>query len=306
MPLLTVVGNPGLHHNFLRYGLDHCSTLTPEISQLPFTNTGTSHAEIKYSGKFDLIQGRLVNDQDQGPFVLCVGDDDLYYERASNSREGDRNNDIKQYKNFKNWQPWNEGWVEKIHKEYKIEEDKIIPKFILRECIKITYLDIKNRGLTLHNKALMDSVKNTKTDNYFFPVSSFFTLENFINELSKLDEKYNLSLDLEKVPYFYNIFLDKNEILQSHPIVYKILEAINNKENMQIPELDVFQEGYIYAQLEKANDFVIMPMVEKFYTNTQEINEYLQYYPEYHKRVNPNLPTFKGKPNPFHLANFKK
>ena len=83
-------------------------------------------------------------------------------------------------------------------------------------------------------------------------------------------------------------------------------EAIKNKEDMEIPELDVFQEGYIYAQLEKANDFVIMPMVEKFYTNTREINEYLQYYPEYHKRVNPNLPIFKGKPNPFHLANLRK
>ena len=305
-PLLTVVGQPGLHHNFLRYTLDHCSALTPEITQLPFKHTGTSHVELEYSGKFDRIQGRPVHTQDQGPFVLCVADDILYYERASVSREGDRNNDLKQFKNFKNWQPWNNHYVDTITKNYKIEEDKPIPKFILRDSIKQSYLDLKNNGLLLHNNTLVNSVKNTNTDNYFFPVSSFFSQKKFINELSKLDVKYNLSLDLEKVPHVYDSFLERNQILQSHFVVDKILTAIKNRENIEIPELDVFQEGYIYAKLEETNDFIIMPMIEAFYKNTQEINEYLQYYPEHYKAMNPNLPTFNEIPNPFHLWNLKK
>jgi hypothetical protein len=238
--------------------------------------------------------------------VLCVADDILYYERASVSREGDRNNDLKQFKNFKNWQPWNNHYVDTITKNYKIEEDKPIPKFILRDSIKQSYLDLKNNGLLLHNNTLVNSVKNTNTDNYFFPVSSFFSQKKFINELSKLDVKYNLSLDLEKVPHVYDSFLERNQILQSHFVVDKILTAIKNRENIEIPELDVFQEGYIYAKLEETNDFIIMPMIEAFYKNTQEINEYLQYYPEHYKAMNPNLPTFNEIPNPFHLWNLKK
>ena len=298
-----------MHHNFLRYVLDSCSALTPEISQLPFTNTGTSHMELNYSDVFKVIgpkPDKRICDTEQGPFILCVADDPLYYERASMSREGDKNNDLAQSDNFINWQSWNKHYVDGIVDNYKLEKNKPIPKFILRDSVKQSYLDLKNNGLVLKNKTLVDSVKSTKTDNYFFPVSSFFTCEKFINELSKLDVKYNLSLDLGKVPYIHDLFLKKNPILQTHFVVEKILTAIKNNENMEIPELDVFQEGYIYAKLEETNDFVLMPMIEAFFKNTQEIIEYLQYYPRHYKAMNPNLPTFNGIPNPFHLWNLKK
>lgn len=301
MLLLTIVGQPGLHHNFLRYILESCSELTPEIKRLPFTSTGTSHMQLDYSGKFDKIQGRPVCDTDKGPFVLCVADDILYFERASISREGDRNNDLKKIENFKNWQQWNKHYVDKIQKDYKINQNQNIPKFILRDSVKNSYLDLKNKGLVLENQKLIDSVRNTKTDNYFFPVSSFFSLEKFVNELTKLDVKYKLNLKFDKIPYIYNNFLQRNKILQSHFIVDKILKAVQNKKNIEIPDLDVYQEAYIYAKLEQTNDFIIMPMTENFFTNTKEIIEYLQFYPQHYKAMNPNLPTFNGIPNPFFL-----
>ena len=306
MHLLTVVGQPGLHHNFLRYILDYNSRLTPVLEGSPFKDTGTSHADINYSGSFKIIQGRGVEQDDTGPFVICVADDLHYFERASISREGDRNNDLLDHANFKNWQPWNSHYTESIIKQYKIHKDDVIPKFILRDSIKQSYLDINNKGFYIENKSKIESVKRTSFDNYYFPVSAFFTLEKFIKELGKLDVKYNLQLDLDSVVPKYREFARKNRILNTHSIVYEILYAIDNKTKIQIPELDVFQEGYIYAVLEQKNDFVLMPMVNRFFSDTHEIIDYLKYYPNYYKAMNPNLPTFNGMPNPYYLAKLKK
>lgn len=309
MSLLTIIMQPGMHHNFLRYVLDSCSRITPLLSELPFIETGTSHKKLNYSGKFEVLESdhnRPIREQGKGPFILCVADDILYFERISISREGDRNNDVTKSHNFINWQPWNKHYVDAIIEDYKLEKNKPIPKFILRDSIKKSYLDPENKGSFLQNKKLVDSVNNTDTDNYFFPVSSFFTLEKFVKELTKLDNKYNLQLDFENIPQIYSQFAERNEILKNHFVVDEIITAIKNKENMKIPDLDVFQEGYIYAELEKSNDFILMPMINNFYTNTREIIEYLQHYPDHYKAMNPNLPTFNNIPNPFYLWNLKK
>ena len=298
-----------MHHNFLRYVLDSCSRITPLLSELPFIETGTSHKKLNYSGKFEVLESdhnRPIREQGKGPFILCVADDILYIERISISREGDRNNDLTKSHNFINWQPWNKHYVDAIIEDYKLEKNKPIPKFILRDSIKKSYLDPENKGSFLQNKKLVDSVNNTDTDNYFFPISSFFTLEKFVKELTKLDNKYNLQLDFEIIPQIYSQFAERNEILKNHFVVDEIITAIKNKENMKIPDLDVFQEGYIYAELEKSNDFILMPMINNFYTNTREIIEYLQHYPDHYKAMNPNLPTFNNIPNPFYLWNLKK
>lgn len=309
MSLLTIIMQPGMHHNFLRYVLDSCSRITPLLSELPFIETGTSHKKLNYSGKFEVLESdhnRPIREQGKGPFILCVADDILYFERISISREGDRNNDLTKSHNFINWQLWNKHYVDAIIEDYKLEKNKPIPKFILRDSIKKSYLDPENKGSFLQNKKLVDSVNNTDTDNYFFPVSSFFTLEKFVKELTKLDNKYNLQLDFENIPQIYSQFAERNEILKNHFVVDEIITAIKNKENMKIPDLDVFQEGYIYAELEKSNDFILMPMINNFYTNTREIIEYLQHYPDHYKAMNPNLPTFNNIPNPFYLWNLKK
>ena len=309
MPLLTIIMQPGMHHNFLRYVLDSCSRITPLLTELPFEPWGTSHKKLNYSGKFEVLEPDLnqpIRDQGQGPWVLVVADDLLYFERAGMSRTGDRNNDLTKSHNFSNWQPWNKQYVDAIIEDYKLEKNKPIPKFILRDSIKKSYLDPENKGFFWHNQKLVDSMNNTDTDNYFFPVSSFFTLEKFIKELTKLDNKYHLQLDFENVPQIYSQFAEMNKILKNHFVVDEIITSIKNKENMQIPDLDVFQEGYIYAELEKSNDFILMPMINNFYTNTQEIIEYLQHYPNHYKAMNPNLPTFNNIPNPFYLWNSKK
>ena len=42
-----------------------------------------------------------------------------------------------------------------------------------------------------------------------------------------------------------------------------------------------------------------MPLVDQFFQDTQQIIDYVTYYPQHYKSMNPNLPVFGGKPNPF-------
>ena len=49
-----------------------------------------------------------------------------------------------------------------------------------------------------------------------------------------------------------------------------------------------------------------MPNIDPFFSNTQQIVDFIQYYPEHYKAMNPNLPTFNNIPNPFYLWNLKK
>ena len=154
-PLLTVIGQPGLHHNFLRYIIDRTSGLSPDIEQLPFMNTGTSHSmDVKYSDLFKVIQSRPVDSSDHGPFVCMDGDDILYWHRASLYRVDDKDVDLRNYENFANWQEWNNHHVEKIKSDYKISEIDVIPKFILRDSFKKGFLDLKKNGLYLDQQRL--------------------------------------------------------------------------------------------------------------------------------------------------------
>ena len=102
------------------------------------------------------------------------------------------------------------------------------------------------------------------------------------------------------------MFYERNKILQTHNIVQEILDAVRKETQIQIPKLDVIQEAYIYAKLEKENDFITMPLTETFFQSTGDIISYLKYFPEHYKAINPNLPTFNGYPNPYYLAKLKK
>ena len=308
-PLLTVIGQPGLHHNFLRYIIDRTSGLSPDIEQLPFMNTGTSHSmDVKYSDLFKVIQSRPVDSSDHGPFVCMDGDDILYWHRASLSRVDDKDVDLRNYENFANWQKWNNHHVEKIKSDYKISEIDVIPKFILRDSFKKGFLDLKKNGLYLENIEKIDSCKNGSgsTKTYLFPVTAFFSEQSFLKQLADLSKAFDLKMDLSNMPAVYKMFYENNKILQTHTLPHKVLNAVKDHKYTNIPKLDIIQEAYIYAILEKETDFINMPLVDNFFENTGEIINYIKYFPEHYKAMNPNLPTFNGIPNPYYLAKLKK
>ena len=80
-----------------------------------------------------------------------------------------------------------------------------------------------------------------------------------------------------------------------------MLNAVHQHKNIPVPQLDIIQQAYVYAQLEKEYDFITMPMTNSFFGTTKDILDYIKLYPEHYKAMNPNLPKFKGIDNPFFL-----
>lgn len=302
--MITIFSSgPGLHHNFLRFTLDYLSMKTPEIKKFPFDRCGNSHniEDIVFSNEFDIIMGQDTVDKNIESCISFEPDDLLYYERAGLSREHSRNNDLYNLENFNTWQPWNKDYVEKIYEFYKIDKNDKIPKFIIRDSIKKGYLNPTNTGLYKETQNIINQIKELPS--YFIvPVTSFFSLDSYKNILEKINQKFDLELDFNKLPKLYKLFYKKNYILQTHNVVFEIIEAVKKKQlNIDIPKLDVFQEGYLYAEFEKNNDFITMPLVDNFFKDTTEIINYIKYYPEHYKAMNPNLPTYNNIDNPFFL-----
>ena len=145
-----------------------------------------------------------------------------------------------------------------------------------------------------------ENIKDTN-DLYFFEVNKFFSLQSITEELKIIDKRFNLNLDLNDLEYVHTEFMKRNKILNTHQRTEQVLDAVSNNKIIEIPELDILQQAYVYAKLEENNHFITMPMTETFFANTQQIIDYINYYPEHYKAMNPNLPMFNNIPNPFFL-----
>ena len=302
--LHIISSGPGLHHNFLRFTLDYLDKDTPHIDKFPFDYSGASHNVIKYSKKYILPKTSITLEPSIKNCVGIEADDLLYFERVSFAREGSANIDIKNLNNFDTWHHWNNDTIKEIREFYNIQDIDKLPNFIVRDFYKMSYLDPVNKGLYRYNQGIIQQVR--ERDCKIIPVSSFFTYDAYEKCLRDIANKFQLNLDYALLPVLYQEFYERNTQLQEHHIVQEILDSVEGKKIMAIPRLDVFQEAFIYAELEKQNDFIVMPLLNNFYQNTSEIIEYIKNYPEHYKAMNPNMPKYNGIPNPYHLAKLKK
>ena len=120
-------------------------------------------------------------------------------------------------------------------------------------------------------------------------------------ELQELDSKFDLDLNFENFDDIHEEFLKRNRILDTHRNTDTVLDAVKENRDVPVPPLDIIQQAYVYAELEKQYDFVTMPMTEDFFATTKEITDYANLYPEHYKAMNPNLPKFNNIDNPFFL-----
>ena len=304
---IYILNSSGCHGHYLTYLIDRLSIDTPSITELPFNNLGNSHLDLEYSGYarfLDVFQYQDKNLKESNIIKIIYPNDILYYERVAMSRAGDANGDLHNlHLDISFMEKYNKVFYEKIKKLYNVSSNRI-PKFILRDAYKLGFLDWANQGGVISSKKDIRWINNNLKDNnnlYFFEVNKFFSLESIRKELKIIDKLFSLNLNLEELEYVHTEFIKRNKILNTQQRTEQVLNAISNNRSIKIPELDILQQAYVYAILEKNNDFISMPMTETFFTDTQEIIDYINYYPEHYKAMNPNLPKFNNIPNPFFL-----
>jgi hypothetical protein len=310
--MIDIVFQGGTHGNFLRYFLDRFSSLTPEILEDPFTKNGTAHKTIQYSERFNRyhpnIDSPYFKNIDQQHILITVDNNDLLFlQRIIHKRAGDlgvdlTKNIIKFPAEYIKHYNVNTRFYELYNKE--IKETTEIPKYILRDFLKLCFLNPNKDGfIDKQNRCLKELPKKT----LFFPVGAFWDKNKFFKEINILNKKLDLKLILdEKSEDIFTTFQNNIEQLPTKFRCQEIVECLKNKKNYDLSQIDTVEQAYLSSYIEQNYQFITVPNTNYFFQNTKEILDWIEWYPQHYKAMNPNLPTFKGIPNPFHLWNKKK
>ncbi len=309
-PHIYIFNSAGCHGHYLTYLIDRLSKKTPPIKELPFNHLGNSHNKLAYSGfseffaDYTEIKEKVINLTGTNVVKILYSNDILYFERVAMNRANDAGRDVNNlHKDISFLKSYSKEFYDKIHELYSIDNDNV-PKWLLRDAFKMGFLDMERQGSVIELKRdikwLEDNLKKNNAIHYT-QVDVFFTTDTLKRELQDLDQKFALNLDFSELEKIHEDFMGRNKILQTHKNTQIVLDAISNKKDIAIPPLDIIQEAWVYAQLEKKYDFVIMPMTEDFFKTTKEIADYISLYPQHYKAMNPNLPKFNNIDNPFFL-----
>jgi len=309
-PHIYIFNSAGCHGHYLTYLIDRLSKKTPPIKELPFNHLGNSHNKLAYSGfseffaDYTEIKEKVINLTGTNVVKILYSNDILYFERVAMNRANDAGRDVNNlHKDISFLKSYSKEFYDKIHELYSIDNDNV-PKWLLRDAFKMGFLDMERQGSVIELKRdikwLEDNLKKNNAIHYT-QVDVFFTTDTLKRELQDLDQKFALNLDFSELEKIHEDFMGRNKILQTHKNTQIVLDAISNKKDIAIPPLDIIQEAWVYAQLEKKYDFVIMPMTEDFFKTTKEIVDYITLYPQHYKAMNPNLPKFNNIDNPFFL-----
>ena len=305
---IYVFNSAGCHGHYLTYLIDRLSIRTPKIEQLPFNNIGNSHNSVNYSGFVKFIDSseyeKLKSLKDTNIIKILYSNDILYYERVAMARAADTNRDINNiHKDISFLKSYNKEFYNKIHTLYSIENDSV-PKWLLCDAYKLGFLDWHKQGSVVNSRQDIKWIENNLVEDntvHYTQVGIFLAHRKLKRELQELDSAFGLELSFKNFDSIHEEFLSKNKILQTHGNTKLVLDAVKENRDISVPPLDIIQQAYVYAELEKQFDFITMPMTESFFATTKEITDYVNLYPHHYKAMNPNLPKFNNIDNPFFL-----
>ena len=301
--LLNIVFQVGTFGHFLKYFLERFSKNTPVMEQYPFTDIGTSHSirDEDFSGLIQRYHPSFINDNKGNtnlPICLITpstGKHYLFLKKAHWFRVGDekiRPDDL--WKKAIGEMPERlKEYVEEIRKLYNIKETahySWIPKFIVRDWYKLEFLqDIEDT----YNYQWFDTFKThpfwEEQKMFHLDLETFFDWNTFLENITELNDMFDLALDFDQQAEMKGIFdkgLSLDTIRQECNLAKDVL---SNQSDLRLNQLDVATEAFIYAEIEKANPDIQMPLTNRFFRDAEEIRQFLEHFPNWYRRKNPNL-----------------
>tara|TARA_Y100000748_G_scaffold223575_1_gene188198 strand:+ start:2524 stop:3447 length:924 start_codon:yes stop_codon:yes gene_type:complete len=304
--LVNIAFQGGTHGNFLRFFIDKFSALTPNIQGSPFSDNNTAHKTLNYSSLINRyhpnISAPYFSHTGEPHILITVEKDDiLFLERWATYRAGDYKINISE-ENIKIHSTFATNWKDTFLKFYNIDiTTTSVPRFIMRDFYKLGFIDPDSNGYIKYDKELR---KHMPHNTFCFPVSCFWNQALFIEKILELNNKFNLKISLRDMTQ-HTSFLHKLNIY-TRDRANQVIQAIQNKADIDISNLDTAEQAFISAWLEQNYVYILTPQINNFFQSTGEILEWLQKYPQHYKAMNPNLPKFNNIDNPFYLWNQKK
>ena len=242
--IVNIAFQGGTHGHFLRFALDKYSSLTKTLEGMPFTDNGTSHNDDACSKEMVEYHPEKEGQDcfkniDEPHILITVEESDLLtLERSVTVRAGDLKVDtaedvIKLSDRFLEHFPW----ADTFRKYYDIDitQTKQIPKCLMRDFFKLSFLDTANNGFIVRDRHWrMHKPANT----FEFPVSDFWDKEKFIKRLQEVDQIFSLQLDLTDIS-MHDEFIRRMPVLQTRHRAEMIIDCIKSGKDISITDIDL-------------------------------------------------------------------
>lgn len=304
---IKVAFQPICHGHYLSYIIDRFSKLTPNINELPFEENGISHEKLEYSNfvKYYHPEDNFIDYKDPHIFITVEKEDLFFLHRLAYTRPDGKDTPFANFSVGEKKVKLSDYFIDKFKNKFKeyynldLDKNNIIPKFILRDLLKLNYLNINEDNWLKKDRELR---KKLPKNVFLLPLKNFWNSENFIKTLKECSNYFNLELDINQTLYnVHEIFLKKLHNYKTKNRVSNIIDSIKNRQQVDISNIDLVEEAQLSAWIETNFSFVTTPLTNNFFLNTDEILEYVENFPNHYKAMNPNLPIFNNIPNPFFL-----
>ncbi len=292
---IQIIYAPGTFGNCVRWLFDRFTAGSnfADISS-PWDENNRTHGDHDYSKKFELghqVSGSWGSpDPTMNIVVLSFEPKDLLFAvRCGYYRNPNWENEKGRWENIIDLADAN--FVKKSFGDVK-------SKCVAKELLKIQFHDMsKHEWWNTMNKFLSNK------DYYHFDMYSLWDHELLINELTKVSEKFNLNLDIDATVIDNVVEKIKNtHVVKTKDRAHQVLVAIDSKIELDCKDLDIVEQAYVEAELEKIHDSMLFPYGSNWFNDTGQINEFLSTYPNYLKHMNPRLPWYNNIKNPFYLT----
>ena len=185
------------------------------------------------------------------------------------------------------------------------EQKFVIESFSNNHTSKMVAKELKKIEFHADQNLWMKEYKKFKKDVsvYQFNIRCLLNKDILGQELYKISKHFNLKLEIDE--NFLESIVNKVILIEPVPTIDRcnyVLEAINNKKNIPCDDLDILEQAWIEVLLEKKYDSLLFPFGTNWFSNTDQINEFIHRYPSYLKHMNPRLPWYNNIKNPFYLT----
>ena len=299
--LLDVVYQVATFGNFLRWFIDKYSKHTPHIDKDPFTSIGTAHnvEHISFSDRVRCFKPQeLIKKGKSRPFCLVVPNRWKHFLYLSGA-VWYRGNDLKNSPDFLYKKAIGEmpeemkSSIESIIKLYSItnlNHFSWIQKFIVRDWYKIDFLQDLNKNYYFKStEELLNDTFINDQNIFKLDMESFFNWQIFLINIKQLDLHFKLGLDMERIDEMRSDFMKGYDLDHIRKECNFVVDVLENRSNESLTELSVISEAFIYAHFEKSNPDIQMPLTNRFFRDMEEIRQYIEHFPNWYRRRNPNL-----------------
>lgn len=301
--LLNIVFQGGTFGMFTKFFVEKFSKKTPAIEINPFTTIGTSHEPLKqdFSGLVQSYHSSFINDNrgETGlPICIILPSTEkhfLYLSKAQWFRPND--------KKFSPDTLWKDAIGEmpedialKAHSIVDLYDIKEIahfswiPKFVVRDWYKMEFLKPLDQT---YNYQWFDTLKKheffSQQKVFHLDVESFFDWNVFFKNMTVMDDFFGLDLDIGRKDEMKTLFDKGYHLDDIRQTCHRIEQNLINNQSMSYGDLDVSMEAYIYAHFEKLNPDIQMPLTNRFFRDSDEIKQFIEHFPNWYRRPNPNL-----------------